>query len=343
MKATRILVSIIVPVYNAEKFIVQTIESVLKQNIKDFELILVNDGSTDSSKSLCLYFLKQDFRVKFIDSPNRGVSHARNLGLDAAQGEYVYFLDADDTLASDFLKTCLGVVKKQKFDIIVVGEHYCRRIKHTPVLPTCAMMLKRDFLAKNHAIRFPEGIQPCEDGLLSHQLLSLTSHIGLNFHGKHYYRQHEDQNHVKINSNAWFVLHQVPSWLKILDDFYVKHGHYQQRSLSFAKFIKHELLELRYLAMELDGWQKSFLFNLVKKFYGEKIAPNLTEADVKKLGNLFLNFINLENHHLFDAYYFRYKRRKIIIGEFALFLVKLIPISSWRRTKRKQVYERLSL
>lgn len=343
MKSTRIPVSVIVPIYNAEQFIVQTIESVLNQHSKDLELILVNDGSTDSSKSLCLYYVNQDSRVKFIDSPNRGVSQARNLGLDSAVGDYVYFLDADDTIATDFLKTCLGLVKEKKVDMIVVGEYYCRRIKHTPVLPTCAMMLNREFLLKNKSIRFPAGIQPCEDGILSHQLLSLTSNIALNFHGKHFYRQHKNQNHVQINSNAWSVLNQIPNWLTILDDFYVKYKRYQNHSLSFAKFMKHELLELRYLAMELDGMQKSFLLEIVKKFYKEKIAPNLTERELKKLGSVFLNFISLENHHLFDAYYYKYTRRKKIIGGVELFLVKFIPVSSWRRSKRRQVYERLSL
>ncbi|NDW11789.1 glycosyltransferase family 2 protein [Bacteroides sp. 214] len=97
--------SIIVPVYNKEKYIENTINSVLSQSYPHFELILVNDGSTDSSKLICIEAAKKDRRVKFLDKVNAGVSSARNLGIEESLYDYIAFLDADDWWASDFLLT----------------------------------------------------------------------------------------------------------------------------------------------------------------------------------------------------------------------------------------------
>ena len=88
--------SIIIPAYNAEKYIRESIESVLKQTFKDFELIIVNDGSTDKTLSICNEYAEQDKRVIVIDKKNGGASSAKNAGLNIAKGEYLVFIDSDD-------------------------------------------------------------------------------------------------------------------------------------------------------------------------------------------------------------------------------------------------------
>ncbi len=102
------LVSIIIPVYNTEKFLVSCIDSVLAQSVRDFELLLVNDGSTDSSLAICQEYASKDSRVRVFDKPNGGVSSARNMGLEMAQGEWVMFVDSDDTITSNTLELCLA-------------------------------------------------------------------------------------------------------------------------------------------------------------------------------------------------------------------------------------------
>lgn len=97
-------ISVIVPVYNAEKYLGRCIESVLRQTYKDFELILVNDGSKDSSLVICREYERADERIKVIDKPNGGVSSARNAGIDNACGKMLTFLDSDDYLSEDFLE-----------------------------------------------------------------------------------------------------------------------------------------------------------------------------------------------------------------------------------------------
>ena len=90
--------SIIVPVYNTEQYIHQCIDSVLHQEFKDFELLLVNDGSKDKSLTICKEYAKKHSCIQVIDQENGGPSKARNTGLEHAQGKYILFLDSDDWL-----------------------------------------------------------------------------------------------------------------------------------------------------------------------------------------------------------------------------------------------------
>ena len=100
------LISIIVPVYNAEKYLEDCIRSVLKQTYTHFELILVEDGSTDNSREICRRASMDDIRILLIKQErNQGVSRARNAGIEAAKGKYLFFLDSDDTIHPQLLET----------------------------------------------------------------------------------------------------------------------------------------------------------------------------------------------------------------------------------------------
>ena len=90
----KVIISIIIPVYNKVKYLERTLNSVLEQSFTNFELILVDDGSNDGSEKVCDRYALKDERVKVIHIPNGGVSNARNIGLDIAQGEYVQFVDS---------------------------------------------------------------------------------------------------------------------------------------------------------------------------------------------------------------------------------------------------------
>ena len=97
------MISIIIPVYNTEQYLHRCINSILDSSCGDFEIILVNDGSTDNSPAICEEYSRQDSRIKVIHQENRGVSSARNHGLDHCQGEWVVFVDSDDFISRDFL------------------------------------------------------------------------------------------------------------------------------------------------------------------------------------------------------------------------------------------------
>lgn len=112
------MVSIIVPVYNCEKYLNECIESILGQTYKDIELILVNDGSVDNSPKICCEIVEQDSRVKYISQKNQGPSKARNVGIDNANGEYIMFVDSDDYINIDTIQKCMDKNKSYDADVI---------------------------------------------------------------------------------------------------------------------------------------------------------------------------------------------------------------------------------
>ncbi len=97
------MISVVIPVYNVEQYLGGCLDSVLCSVYQDFELILVNDGSTDGSFQICGEYAARDSRIRLISQENTGVSAARNRGIDACQGEWIVFVDADDFISPNFL------------------------------------------------------------------------------------------------------------------------------------------------------------------------------------------------------------------------------------------------
>ncbi|HFI0105088.1 TPA: glycosyltransferase family 2 protein [Streptococcus suis] len=113
------LISIIVPVYNVENYLDECIQTVLAQTYSNWELLLINDGSTDSSGTICDDYAKGDERIRVIHKNNGGLSDARNAGIDNCTGEYITFLDSDDGIREDFLETCLITAIQHDVDIVI--------------------------------------------------------------------------------------------------------------------------------------------------------------------------------------------------------------------------------
>lgn len=114
-------VSIIIPVYNAEKYISRCIESVLEQSYKNIEIILVNDGSKDNSLNILKKFDSISEKIVVIDKKNSGVSETRNKGIETASGDFILFLDADDYLDKNYVENLLKTIKKNNADLIITG------------------------------------------------------------------------------------------------------------------------------------------------------------------------------------------------------------------------------
>ncbi len=115
------LVSIIVPVYNTEKYLPKCLNSLLAQTLQDIEVLLIDDGSTDSSGMICDNYTHQDKRLQVLHIPNQGVSHARNKGLEIAKGEYVLFVDSDDWIETDMVNTLYQLVQNYQTDLSTCG------------------------------------------------------------------------------------------------------------------------------------------------------------------------------------------------------------------------------
>lgn len=120
-------VSIIVPVYKVEKYIDRCIKSILNQRFKDFELLLIDDGSPDSCGVLCDYYASNDTRIKVVHQCNKGLSGARNTGLDISKGQFICFVDSDDEIKENYIQAMLNVIDKYNVDIVE-----CKRVDVYP-------------------------------------------------------------------------------------------------------------------------------------------------------------------------------------------------------------------
>ena len=121
------LVSIIIPCYNQQEFIDYTLENVCNQTYKNWECIIVNDGSTDDSEEIIKKWLAYDNRMVYHKKKNGGLSSARNAGLDLAKGEYIQFLDGDDALDADKLKESVNAALQKQMDLVITNFHMFKR------------------------------------------------------------------------------------------------------------------------------------------------------------------------------------------------------------------------
>ena len=126
------MVSIIIPVYNAEKRIGKCIESVLNQTYKDFELILIDDGSKDDSYKICKEYEKKDHRIIALTQTNKGVSATRNRGIDISRGEYIQFIDSDDYIKENMVEELVKVATSSDADMVICGieKHFDNKIEN---------------------------------------------------------------------------------------------------------------------------------------------------------------------------------------------------------------------
>ena len=178
-------VSVIVPIYMAERYIERCIDSVIHQSFRDFELILIDDGSKDNCGNICDEYAKADTRIKVIHQKNKGVSAARNCGLAVATGKYVVFIDSDDWVESDYLKDLLLTdtdFVSQSFSVYnehgdIVRENCCGTYSIANTPDNLLSLLENGVLGytfskrftlkliKDHKIRFNEAIDHTEDTL----------------------------------------------------------------------------------------------------------------------------------------------------------------------------------
>jgi glycosyltransferase involved in cell wall biosynthesis len=142
------IISVIVPVYNVEQYLSKCLDSILGQTFSDFELILVNDGSSDLSGKLCEKYAETDNRIKVIHQKNGGLSKARNSGIDVASGNYLAFIDSDDWVNENMLMEMYQQAKQNNADIVIAG-HYIVELDGT--IEICNRLNKQRLLSRLEA------------------------------------------------------------------------------------------------------------------------------------------------------------------------------------------------
>ena len=174
------LVSIIVPIYNSENYIIGLIKNLTSQTYKNIEIILVNDGSTDNSLKICNELEKKDDRIKVIDKENGGVSSARNKGIEVSNGDYVTFIDADDNIGENYIKKMVENIedeyclikcnyKNKLKEKILSKDKYLEKIISGEILGVCWGYLFNSKLLKN--IYFDKNTSYMEDSIFIVQYL----------------------------------------------------------------------------------------------------------------------------------------------------------------------------
>ena len=146
-------VSVIVPVYNVEKYLKRCLESLINQRFKDIEIICINDGSTDNSSDILKEYEKKDTRIKIINQNNRGLSGARNSGIDIANGEYILFVDSDDWINLDMIKDMYEQANSNKCDVVIcsyIREYSYKSREKNFNMPEITIYNEKDVSLKLH-------------------------------------------------------------------------------------------------------------------------------------------------------------------------------------------------
>ena len=129
------IVSIIVPIYNGEKTLSRCVKSIMERKFTEYELLLINDGSTDRSLEICHELEKSDKRIRVMDKANEGVSATRNFGIKEARGKYIQFVDCDDYVAKDYLDCLVKALEKEQADLVIAGYTRHKNGKVTKRVP----------------------------------------------------------------------------------------------------------------------------------------------------------------------------------------------------------------
>ena len=191
-------VSIIVPIYNTAQYLPACLDSILAQTFDEFELLLVDDGSTDDSPTICDDYRSKDDRVRVFHRRNGGVSAARNLGVEQAKGDWICYVDSDDEVKPDYLKVMVEAICSERClvmgnlsddrmsgnlreDITLHGQEMVRYLLETGALflsGPVAKLFRRELLMEN-AIRFPEGIHYGEDMVYLFNYLNVVDDVAI--------------------------------------------------------------------------------------------------------------------------------------------------------------------
>lgn len=210
MKSSEVIISVIVPVYNAEKYLKRCVDSILSQSFSDFELLLIDDGSSDLSGLFCDEYAIADKRVSAFHTDNNGVSGARQYGLNIAKGKYIQFIDSDDWIEQDCFEKLFLIAEDKNADI-VISDFYVNSKNNVKIVRRrytgnliedlftgrvfgglCHKLVKKAAI-DNASIAFNHQLNFCEDLCFLCELVMKISNVKIIYIGESFY-------HYCINS-----------------------------------------------------------------------------------------------------------------------------------------------
>lgn len=316
------LVSVIIPIYDAEQFIDRMIESVLSQSYSYFELILVDDGSRDSSLEICRKKEKKDKRIKIIEQKNSGVSVARNTGIEAAKGKYLLFVDSDDYIESNMIEMIISHSANED-DLTICGYYIHDMERNNAISLSASNKVYRELeidelgtnfwhfyaegltnspwnklyvasIIKDNKIFFPSDIKMGEDLVFNLKYFSKIKKIKIINEYLYHYILYPNQTSRKVYLNIaddmLFFLKEIEKLLKTTDTDWKTHYYQIYKHLMVA-------LSMPYRTNEMANHERlKYIIQTVKKFKttfpASKIVPQ------SKYDKLMIHYIKHDNYKM---------------------------------------------
>lgn len=304
------MISVIVPIYNTESYLPRCIDSIIKQSYQDFELLLIDDGSTDSSGDICDSYANSDDRIRVFHKNNGGQADARNYGLDRIKGDYITFIDSDDYIGIDYLKILMDAINKYQVDLAISAWSIVRTNELIFVdVPFHSILLNREETFKEiiigekiwdvpwgkiyhkklfESVRFPK-VSIYEDSLTIPYVLDQCDNC-IYCSSKQYYYFH--RNGSVMNSSRSHQMNKI--WMEASRKlcFYTKEVHPDLYQFSESKFIKDvfwEVIDWTLFNEDYAHYSKEIRNNNFEHFCKAFVLPNLTIKERLKACAFLLN------------------------------------------------------
>lgn len=329
------LVSIIVPIYNSEKYLKRCLESIVNQTYKDLELILVNDGSTDSSLNICHEYANKDKRIIVINKENEGVSIARNCGLDKASGEKICFIDSDDYIESNMIEKMIKVFdNNNEIDMVISGYLKCnkkiRKISVTEeekriekeditqfVVDSCfksfinspfAKLISRKIIKENN-LYFEEGVSMGEDLIFNLEVLKHIKGLILIPDFLYYYMSDNNMSLTNKPRNELFEeeMHMYQAVKKFVSES-DKCKEYSARAEGYMIMVIRVYLSYIFLHNKSAALRKKYINQLIEN---NEVIKALMESDMYGNINKFVRYIVINKRTYLIYIFFDIKNRTL--------------------------------
>ena len=316
------LISVIIPVYNASNYLDKCIMSVLNQTYENLEVLLINDGSKDSSLDICYSYEKKDSRVKVITKENEGVSKTRNVGIDNSMGKYLMFVDSDDYLHEKYIEKMYNYLIEKNLSVVTssmtfVDENYnllsvysyknandilnfkniSIDLVNTSYFNSVCKMIINSKIIKENKVYFNEKIKFGEDLLFSFNVIQLANNIGyLNFPGYYYLQNNSSMTHKnsmeiinKYVEDNKYVYDEIGKYIN--DDILINNKLFTKYNFALLKFIKN----VKYKEF------KKHAINLFNKMFDKDSHIIIKKIDYESKSNYILMKL-LNKKHYFIYY-----------------------------------------
>ena len=324
------IISIIVPIYKVEKYLDRCINSILNQTFKDFELILVDDGSPDRCGDICEEYAKKDKRIKVIHKENGGLSDARNAGLDIAKGEFVGFVDSDDFIHKDMYMILYDTLVKSKSDISqckfkyfskenelnknIINDGKYKIYNNIDAIEEIMdnknlnanvwnKLYKRELFRE---IRFPKG-KIHEDEFVTYKVFYRAKTISYVNKELYYYFSNDTGIMKNLNINSKF------DWIEAIEErneflLSIKEKNLFNKSNSYLFF---NLIKLRYNIKKSEELKnKSQMYNLVNEKIKYSLNAISDKSSYSKLNKIVVSLMKLNFNFVVFYDFYNYKRAK---------------------------------